>query len=74
MLDILVVCRTAGKAEIRRQSYVPRIGEKVCVYYQPWPTVREVLWWPTTAMCKEVCNGRTPSECELNADVILIVD
>lgn len=70
MFDILVVCKTAGKAEVRRSAVVPRMGEKVCIYYSPWPTVRDILWWPTSEMCKQACNG----QLELNADVILFVD
>lgn len=45
-MNILVV-NGYGKYEILASDFVPRIGEKVDLFYEPLPSVTSVVAWPT---------------------------
>lgn len=35
-----------GKNEIKDMDYIPRVGELIPLFYQPYPRVTQVAWFP----------------------------
>lgn len=49
-----------GHNEIKESEILPRIGDKVDMFYRPFPTVNQVLLWPSSELLKELrCDGLT---------------
>ena len=49
----LIVIDQFGKAKKLTAKALPRIGDKVDMFYRPFPTVTMVLMWPTKERLKE---------------------
>lgn len=47
-----------GKNEIKDMDYIPRVGELIPLFYQPYPRVTQVAWFPEKILpeleCKHV--------------------
>lgn len=52
-MKILVISEF-GNAEIKESEIVPRVGDKVDMFYDPSPTVNSVLLWPTKKRLKDL--------------------
>lgn len=52
-MKILIVS-TIGKGEVKESDFIPRIGEKVDMFYHPMPTVTSVTNWPSKELLKQV--------------------
>lgn len=35
-----------GKNEVRDMDYIPRAGDLIPIFYQPYPRVTQVAWFP----------------------------
>tara|TARA_R110000850_G_scaffold217964_1_gene343540 strand:- start:491 stop:697 length:207 start_codon:yes stop_codon:yes gene_type:complete len=46
MSKILVI-NQFGKGEIKDSDFLPRVGDKVDMFYEPLPTVTQVVMWPS---------------------------
>lgn len=38
-----------GISEIYQRDFVPRVGDKIDIFYDPLPTVTSVVFWPSKA-------------------------
>lgn len=56
-----------GQGVIKETNIIPRLGDKVCLFYQPYPTVTNIIFWPDESLKKEF--GFTE-----NIDVIITLD
>lgn len=45
-MKILVV-NQFGNGQVIDSDAIPRVGDKVDMFYEPFPTVTQVLFWPT---------------------------
>lgn len=43
----LLILSGNGNSGIIESNFVPRIGDKVDMFYKPFPTVTHVLCWPS---------------------------
>lgn len=39
-----------GQQQIEDMDYIPRIGDTMPIFYQPYPKVIEVIWFPEKTM------------------------
>lgn len=62
-MKVMIVSKF-GHLGIKEVDHVPRIGEKVDVFYRPCPTVVDVVWWPDASLLNT----------EEKIDVLLTVD
>lgn len=45
MAKVMFINR-CGKNEIKDMDYIPRVGELIPLFYQPYPRVTQVAWFP----------------------------
>jgi hypothetical protein len=50
----LLIINGFGKGEIKESDFIPRVGEKVDMFYRPMPTVSQVVNWPSKEVLKQV--------------------
>ncbi len=43
---VLFVSKIAGEKVYRKVKHVPRIGDRVDLFYRPSPIVEEIVWFP----------------------------
>lgn len=46
----ILIINQYGNSATKTTSLLPRVGDKVDLFYQPFPTVTQVLLWPSDAM------------------------
>jgi hypothetical protein len=52
-MKILVLSQYHGM-EIFDRQFVPRVGDKVDVFYEPMPTVNTVVAWPSRTKLRQL--------------------
>jgi hypothetical protein len=65
-MKILFVTKD-GNANVLVTDILPRIGDKVCMFYEPWPMVKTVLLYPNKEYLSKF-------KIEESIDVIITVD
>ena len=50
----LLIINGLGNGEIKESDFIPRVGEKVDMFYHPMPTVSQVVNWPSKEVLKQV--------------------
>lgn len=68
MINVLIISKY-GTVESKQVNHIPRIGEKIGMFYQPYPTVQEIIWWPDSDVIRSL--GFDDSE---NIEVIIAVE
>lgn len=49
MAKVLIINKF-GKSKTNDMDYIPRIGDTIPIFYQPWPKVIKVIWFPEKAL------------------------
>ena len=66
-MNILVI-NQFGQNEIKQSEVIPRIGDKVDMFYEPLPSVTQVVMWPSKERCDSL-----GIEITLRIDAIITV-
>jgi hypothetical protein len=53
MVNILIISK-AGSLAFKRVNIIPRIGEKVGMFYQQYPTIVDIIWYPNSEVLERV--------------------
>lgn len=46
-MRVLIIDNFVGKAVIKETGFIPRLGDRLDLFYEPYPTVDGLLIWPT---------------------------
>lgn len=52
-MNILVISQV-GKHEVINSDFVPRVGDKIDLFYEPLPEVTQVVAWPSNERLKAI--------------------
>jgi hypothetical protein len=61
-MKVLIV-NNFRQTEVRDMPAIPRVGERIDVFYEPLPTVTSVVWSPS----KERLRPLNAEQCEITA-------
>jgi hypothetical protein len=50
----ILVLDSLGSIEVVDSEFLPRVGDKVDMFYEPLPTVTSVVVWPTKKRLKQI--------------------
>ncbi len=65
-IEIMIINKFGNK-EIVSSNFVPRVGDNIDLFYEPYPIVKKVLAFPSPATKQELGDPR-------HYDVILFVE
>lgn len=51
---LILIINSMGQSEIRECKFVPRVGDKLDVFYRPYPTVTSILTCLSVKTVKEI--------------------
>ena len=51
----ILIINSFGSSKLVDSEAVPRINDKVCAFYTPHPTVKNVLWYPDEEIMDKLC-------------------
>ena len=63
----IVIINKFGQHVIRDASFVPRIGDQIDAFYEPFPTVTHVLAFPQLGTIKKL-NGDGPIDAIITVE------
>lgn len=50
----ILIITEAGKGKVVDKGMIPRVGDKIDMFYQPFPEVSSVLLWPSIERLNEI--------------------
>ena len=58
----ILITNQFGNSEVKETNILPRIGDKIDVFYEPMPAVDNVLLWPSEKRLRLLGMGGTGIE------------
>lgn len=53
-MRVAIIHSTYGKVQISDTDFIPRVGDRVGLWHRPFPTVHEVIAFPSEDLLKEL--------------------